>query len=374
VKRSLTYCIIVMVALSLAACAVPSLPTATEIPTLPAPTETMRPTEAVVPTDTPDVTEAATPTNAPTAGGESSVVVVVAPALGFDMQVPDGWEQVSEEAFWSPSGDLAEGIGAARRALDPPEEAEAVMLPGPSQVLDSQVVSTPWGEGRRVTLEVYAEAKEGEGQAPVISVETHILVTRSFDGQREALDLFARARDMEGLEALEPALRLALESASWEDDRPLVAWGAMREVKVAALGLRFELPESFQGLPSDLDGQLAFASRDVPNVQVGVLWSDLEPPMEPEAAVLPTPSRVVASEPVELLLGSGRLITLEVLGIADEGEEAPVLAVERHMLLVVTSDEGRRAIDLYLRAPDYKQLEAYAEVLDGMVETAEFVE
>ena len=166
----------------------------------------------------------------------------------------------------------------------------------------------------------------------------------------------------------EPTQELATESGS------PAGWGPAQTREILALGLRFDLPESFQGLPSDLDGQMAYRSPDLPDVQVGVMWRDLEPPMEPEAALLPTPSRVLASDPIDTAWGSGRVITLELLGMADEGHEAPVVGVARHVLLVRTDVPGRRAVDFYLRAPGEKQLEAYAGLLDGMLESATFDE
>jgi hypothetical protein len=166
----------------------------------------------------------------------------------------------------------------------------------------------------------------------------------------------------------EPTEELATESGSLGD------WGPVQTREILALGVRFDLPEEFQGLPSDLDGEMAYASSDVPDVQVGVMWRDLEPPMEPEAALLPTPSRVLASEPIETAWGNGRLITLEVLGMAEEGQEAPVVGVERHVLVVRTNDDPPRAVDFYLRASSETQLEAYAGLLEGVLETATFDE
>ncbi len=158
------------------------------------------------------------------------------------------------------------------------------------------------------------------------------------------------------------------------DSTPQVGEQPTETREIMALGLRFELPEDFQGMPSDLDGQMAYVSRRAPGIQVGVMWRDLEPPMEPEAALLPTPSRVLASDPFEAPWGNGRVVTLELLGAAEEGQEAPVVAVSRHVLVVRTEDGGRRAVDFFLRAPDEQQLEAYVGLLDGMLDTAEFIE
>lgn len=298
----------------------------------------------------------------------------MAPTLGLSLRLPQGWQPVGQEAFWSPNGDAAEGVGAARVALEPPMEAEAVLLPGPSQVLDSQPATTPWGAGRRVTIEVYGEAQEGAGQGPVLSVETHVLVTRSTDGTREVLDIYARAGDKESLDALAEALNMAVETAAWGDGQPAAEWGSMQERTVEAIGLRFMLPARFQGMPSDLDGQYVYASPDLPGVQVGVLWCRLDPPTEAEAALLPTPSRVLDSQPVELGGGSGRMVTLELLGAAEEGQEAPVVGVERHLLVVRTDDQGRLGVSIYMRAPELDQLEASGDLLESVIASVSFGE
>lgn len=151
-------------------------------------------------------------------------------------------------------------------------------------------------------------------------------------------------------------------------------WGQPTERVITAIGMRFLLPEGFQGRPTDLDGQHAYAFRDDPNLQVGVEWVLLEPPMEPEAALLPSPSRVLASEPVELDWGSGRLVTLELLGVADEGEAAPVVGATEQLLVVRTDDGGRLGVSVYLRALEMDQLEANADLLDEVIASVRFEE
>ncbi len=149
-------------------------------------------------------------------------------------------------------------------------------------------------------------------------------------------------------------------------------WGQLTERVIEAIGMRFDLPEGFQGRPSDLEGQYIYAYRDDPNLQVSVEWARLEPPMEPEAVLLPSPSRVLKSEPMELAWGTGRLVTLELLGSADEGQVAPVVGASKHLLVVRTDDQGRLGISIALRAPELDQLEANLDLLDAIIASVSF--
>jgi len=199
------------------------------------------------------------------------------------------------------------------------------------------------------------------------------MVVRVGEACREATDIYARAADEQSLAALDAVLDAAIASAVWGEQEPVPTdWGQPTERVIESIGMRFDLPESFQGRPSDLDGQYAYAHRDDPNLQVSVEWARLEPPMEPEAALLPTPARVLKSEPVELAWGTGRLVTLELLGMADEGEVAPVVGASKHLLVVRTDAEGRLGISIALRAPELDQLETNLDLLDAIIASVRF--
>ena len=105
--------------------------------------------------------------------------------------------------------------GLKAYALGSPEvEPEAVLLPQPAQVLDAQPVELAWGSGRRFTMEVYGEAEEGTGQAPVESVETHVLVVMEQEGTRWAIDVYASAPSAGQLAEMEDVLQRALASVA----------------------------------------------------------------------------------------------------------------------------------------------------------------
>ncbi len=132
---------------------------------------------------------------------------------GLSLDVPSGWAQ-SEPGVWNPPEDAALRLGVQWLDLQPPMQAEAALLPQPAQILDSEPVELAWGSGRRFTVEVYGEAVEGEGKAPVEAVETHVLVVVELSGGRRAFDVYIGAPDAEQLASLEPVLRRALESVA----------------------------------------------------------------------------------------------------------------------------------------------------------------
>jgi hypothetical protein len=141
---------------------------------------------------------------------------VAIPELGLTLEVPQGAARLEPLYEWAVV-DVPEGrLGFSYTKFEPPMGPEAV-LPGPSVSLGSEPVSFPWGEGRYYLVEVYGEAPpadEGETQAPVESVEKHIVVTSEVEGKRYFLDFYAGAPTAEGLAAIEPLLQRVVESVT----------------------------------------------------------------------------------------------------------------------------------------------------------------
>jgi hypothetical protein len=107
---------------------------------------------------------------------------------------------------------LVEDAADLARVIE--RELEAALLPQPAQVLETEAVELPWGSGRRFTVEVYGEAVEGAGQAPVQTVETHVLVVIEQNGVRRAIDVYAAAPSAGQLAEIEDVLQRALSSVA----------------------------------------------------------------------------------------------------------------------------------------------------------------
>jgi len=123
-------------------------------------------------------------------------------------------------------------------------------------------------------------------------------------------------------------------------------------VSLAEAGLSLDVPAAWTEI-----APATWAASEESPWRLGVRWVDLEPPQEPEAALLPQPAQILTSEPVELAWGSGRRFTVEVYGEAEEGTgQAQVQTVETHVLVVVERDGGRRAYDITVSAPDAQRL------------------
>jgi hypothetical protein len=130
---------------------------------------------------------------------------------GLSLDVPTTWIQI-DVATWAALEDDAMRLGVRWADLEPPQEPEAALLPQPAQILESQPMELPWGSGRQFTVEVYGEAEEGAGQAPVESVETHVLVVVERDGARRAIDVYTQASSAGQLAEIEDVLQRALPS------------------------------------------------------------------------------------------------------------------------------------------------------------------
>lgn len=136
-------------------------------------------------------------------------------------------------------------------------------------------------------------------------------------------------------------------------------------VTVAEAEITFEVPASFERQ----DGAWRWAKASAETAFLGFDWAELEPPMEVEAVLLPGNAVVLDAETVELDWGAARQFTVEVYAPAVEDAEAqaPVEAVETHVLVVVTEDGSRRGYDFYASAADAAELAALQPALEAMI-------
>jgi hypothetical protein len=108
---------------------------------------------------------------------------------------------------------------------------------------------------------------------------------------------------------------------------------------------------------------------------VGLKWSDIEPPLLPEAAMLPRNAVTLIAEPIAMSWGTGQRYTVEVYAPAQpsQGAEATptVLSVETHILIVVQREQGRRVYDLYASASTAGELATLEPVLWRMLSSAQ---
>jgi hypothetical protein len=88
--------------------------------------------------------------------------------------------------------------------------------------------------------------------------------------------------------------------------------------------------------------------------------------------MLPTPSQVIHSEPIELDWASGRLFTIKVYASAAQGGDtrAPVQSVETHVIVVVNLGDTRRALSFYASGQTAEQLATLDASLQQMLETS----
>jgi hypothetical protein len=168
----------------------------------------------LAPEEQPVVDATATPAQVPPAPGNVDTFhpVEIADA-GLTVEAPSGWLRIEPEWVWKPAAESRSLLGVKWVDLQPPMEAEAALLPTPSQTVQSEAVDLSWGQARSCTLEVYGEATPGGGKAPVTAVETHILIVVDRDGARRAYDLYASGGTADELAALQPALKHMLDSA-----------------------------------------------------------------------------------------------------------------------------------------------------------------
>ncbi|MEJ2735001.1 MAG: hypothetical protein P8189_15780 [Anaerolineae bacterium] len=134
---------------------------------------------------------------------------------GLSVEVPDGWQRLEPNWVWTPDPAGGLRLGVTWVDLTPPQEPEAALLPQNAQIVQSEPVELSWGSGRTFTVEVYGPAAEGSAtQAPVQSVETHVIVVAQIGDTRRAFDLFASAPTAAELDTLAPALQDMLDSSA----------------------------------------------------------------------------------------------------------------------------------------------------------------
>jgi hypothetical protein len=143
-----------------------------------------------------------------------------------------------------------------------------------------------------------------------------------------------------------------------------------QQLEIPGAGIALDVPGNWPRLEPDW----AWSPDGAQDARVGLDWSDLQPPMEPEAVFLPKYAQVLSSEPLDLGWATARRITLEVYargGPPEQGEEkAPVASVQTHVLAVIAEGGVRRAYDFYAAAPTAEALAALQPVLDQMVQSA----
>jgi hypothetical protein len=153
---------------------------------------------------------------------------------------------------------------------------------------------------------------------------------------------------------------------------PPVQEVVFQPMSIPEAGLTVQVPSGWQQTAS----AWAWSPDESGRTIVGVAWMDLEPPVIPEAAMLPKGAQILDSEEVTLGWGNGRRFLLEVYAEDAQatGGKAPVQAVELHTLVVVELDGARRAFDLYASAPTASELDALKPVLRHMLDTSALAE
>jgi hypothetical protein len=139
-------------------------------------------------------------------------------------------------------------------------------------------------------------------------------------------------------------------------------------VDLADTGLSIEVPNGW----FRLEPEWAWMPGEASDLRLGVNWVELEPLVEPEAALLPAPSQTLYSEEVTLSWGQGRRFLLEVYAPDAQGSDAkaPVVSVEMHVLAVVGQEGIRRAFDLYVRGPGMEEMGALDPLLQRVLDTS----
>ncbi len=306
------------------------------------PTPTMSVTEPeplpADPTPTVGVPEDDAPDgDAPDGDAPLDYVTVDVPEAGLSFEVPGGWDRLEPDWRWVPEAGAGQQVGVIWAALEPPQEAEAVVLPAPSEVVSSEPVDLAFGEGRRVTLNVFAPAEEGGEQASVEAVEAHVLITVVQGGVRRAFSFFASAPDQAALTELEPVLEHMVASAALVTVEDAVV-EAIRDQVAQALGVELESvrldelvptewPDACLGLPADdemcamvitpgysvvavVDGEPYNVRSNAEGTRIAL---EDEMSEEPEAGVPETP----ASPEGPAAVVSARSILARHLGIAE---------------------------------------------------------
>lgn len=351
----------------------PLVPTAT-LPSVPTPAPTTPVTPSPIPTPV--------PTTPPTAAPSPTV-----PAVGTMMTVTVYYGNVE----LNPEADCSRVFPVERRAPFDPAVAQVALralFAGPTAAEAAAGYSSLFSEetagiliGLRVEGDtVYINLRDVRSLIPNASsscgsaqffaeVETTLgelipfeRVIYAIEGDPEPFYEWVQLGCSELNDNCDPAPFAAILQPS---DAP-----AYRYVELSEANLALEVPAAWQSRPQELDQ--AWVADGLDRFRLGVRWTELQPPMEIEAALLPQPAQVLASEPVELSWGSGRRVTLELYGPAAEGgdEQAPVASVETHILITAEIGGTRYGYDLYAAAPTAEGLEQLAPLLQHMVDTS----
>ena len=141
-------------------------------------------------------------------------------------------------------------------------------------------------------------------------------------------------------------------------------------IAIQETGITFVVPVSWERIGDEWIWEPA-GDQDQ---YVGVRWIDLQPPQEPEAALLPQPSQILNTEEIHLSGIAGRTFVLEVYDTASEGgsTKAEIQSVEKHAIVVVDFDGGRRAVDFFASASSLDQLNIVAPVYTQLLDSANF--
>ncbi|MBN1641278.1 MAG: hypothetical protein JXA09_08580 [Anaerolineae bacterium] len=139
-------------------------------------------------------------------------------------------------------------------------------------------------------------------------------------------------------------------------------------VEVADTGLSIQVPAGW----ARLEPEWLWTPTEGSALQLGVRWADLQPPQEAEPALLPGNAQTLYSEEVALGWAMGRRTLLEVYEtpVPEGGAKAAVQSVEVHVLAVVVGEGGRRAFDLFVRAPSMEDMGALDPVLNHVLSTS----
>ncbi len=213
------WAMVLLVSLAVVGCG-PAPDVAGEGPDAPAPTASA----VEEPTQEPIVTPEQTPVDEPSATPETEAPARQAtpvytrtdvPEAGLSFELPEPWVRLEPDWVWTPEPGSELLVGVKWLVLEPPQEVEAAMLPGPSEVLSAEPVVLALGEAQRYRVNVFGPAVEGsDEQAPVDSMQTHIVVVVDQGGGRLAYDFYAVGSDAEQLGLAESALEHLIVSVT----------------------------------------------------------------------------------------------------------------------------------------------------------------
>jgi hypothetical protein len=189
-------------------------------------------------------------------------------------------------------------------------------------------------------------------------------------------DIRLRLRQVDGVWKIDaitcPQDEAASSSPTPEATEPPASDGmSFQVVEIPQVGLSFEMPADWQRIESEW----AWAPGSESALRLGVNGVGLEPPMEPEAVLLPNHAQILDAVPIQLAWGEGRRFLLERYAPAAESDgaevKAPIEAVEMHALSVIELDGESLGLDLYASAPTAEALAGMEPLFQHVVGTAQ---